>query len=171
MFNYIIPIIVIIILVYGIYKKVDIFDEFLLGVKEGLKSCINLFPTIFAMIIAINLLTTSGFILDLSNALRPIFNLIHFPVETLPLALLRPISGSASLTILKEILSTYGPDSFIGRVSSVMQGSTDTTIYIISLYFASAGVKKIRYSLIVGLLSDLVSIILSITIVTILFGR
>lgn len=171
MFNYIIPIIVIIILVYGIYKKVDIFDEFLLGVKEGLKSSINLFPTIFAMIIAINLLTTSGFILDLSNTLRSLFNLIHFPVETLPLALLRPISGSASLTILKEILSTYGPDSFIGRVSSVMQGSTDTTIYIISLYFASIGVKKIRYSLIVGLLSDLVSIILSIVVVSIFFGK
>lgn len=171
MFNYIIPIIVIIILVYGIYKKVDIFDEFLLGVKEGLKSSINLFPTIFAMIIAISLLTTSGFILDLSNTLRLLFNLIHFPVETLPLALLRPISGSASLAILKEILSTYGPDSFIGRVSSVMQGSTDTTIYIISLYFASIGVKKIRYSLIVGLLSDLISIILSIVVVSIFFGK
>ena len=170
MFNYLIPIIVIIILIYGLYKKVDIFDTFLLGVKEGLKSSINLFPTIFAMIIAINLLTRSGFILDLSNTLKPIFNKISFPVEVLSLAILRPISGSASLSMLSEILSTYGPDSFIGRLASIMQGSTDTTIYIISLYFASIGVKKIRYSLVVGLLSDLISIILSVVIVTLIFG-
>lgn len=171
MFNYLIPIIVIIILIYGLYKKVDIFDTFLLGVKEGLKSSINLFPTIFAMIIAINLLTRSGFILDLSNTLKPIFNKISFPVEVLSLAILRPISGSASLSMLSEILSTYGPDSFIGRLASIMQGSTDTTIYIISLYFASIGVKKIRYSLVVGLLSDLISIILSVVIVTLIFGN
>ena len=170
MFNYLIPIIVIIILIYGLYKKVDIFDTFLLGVKEGLKS-INLFPTIFAMIIAINLLTNSGFILDLSNTLKPLFNKISFPVEVLSLAILRPISGSASLSMLSEILNNYGPDSFIGRVASVMQGSTDTTIYIISLYFASIGVKKIKYSLIVGLLSDLISIILSVVIVTLIFGN
>lgn len=171
MFNYLIPIIVIIILIYGLYKKVDIFDTFLLGVKEGLNSSINLFPTIFAMIIAINLLTKSGFILDLSNILKPLFNKISFPVEVLSLAILRPISGSASLSMLSEILSNYGPDSFIGRVASVMQGSTDTTIYIISLYFASIGVKKIKYSLIVGLLSDLISIILSVVIVTLIFGN
>lgn len=171
MFNYLIPIIVIIILIYGLYKKVDIFDTFLLGVKEGLKSSINLFPTIFAMIIAINLLTNIGFILDLSNTLKPLFNKISFPVEVLSLAILRPISGSASLSMLSEILNNYGPDSFIGRVASVMQGSTDTTIYIISLYFASIGVKKIKYSLIVGLLSDLISIILSVVIVTLIFGN
>ncbi len=171
MFNYLIPIIVIIILIYGLYKKVDIFDTFLLGVKEGLKSSINLFPTIFAMIIAINLLTRSGFILDITKILTPLFNKISFPAELLSLAILRPISGSASLSMLSEILSIYGPDSFIGRVASVMQGSTDTTIYIISLYFASIGVKKIKYSLVVGLLSDLISIILSVVIVTIIFGN
>lgn len=169
MFNYFIPIIVIIILVYGIYKKVNIFDTFLLGVKEGLKTSINLFPTIFAMIIAINLLTTSGFIFNIVNIFKPIFNKLSLPIEVLPLGLLRPISGSASLTMLSEILNIYGPDSFIGRIASVMQGSTDTTIYIISLYFASIGIKKIKYSLLVGLLSDLISIILSIFIVSILF--
>lgn len=171
MLNYLIPILVIIILVYGIYKKVDIFDTFLLGVKEGLKSSIKLFPTIFAMTIAIGLLTSSSFILDITNLLKPLFNKISFPAEVLSLALLRPISGSASLSILSEILSTYGPDTYIGRIASVMQGSTDTTIYIISLYFASIGIKKIKYSLVVGLLSDLISIILSVVIVTLMFGN
>lgn len=169
MFNYFIPIVVIIVLVYGIYKKVNIFDVFLLGVKDGLKTSINLFPTIFAMVLAITLLTNSNIILELSNYLRPLFSKLHFPVEVFPLAILRPISGSSSLAILNDILATYGPDSFIGRIASVMQGSTDTTIYVISLYFSSIGIKKIRYSLLVGLLADLASVILSIIIVSLLF--
>ena len=169
MINYFIPIIVIIIIGYGLYKKVDIFDVFLDGVKEGLKTSINLFPTIFAMIIAINLLTGSNIIIDISNLLRPLFMKINFPVELLPLGILRPISGSSSLIILNNILSSNGSDSFIGRVASVMQGSTDTNIYIISLYFSSIGIKKIRYSLIVGLLADFISIVLSLVVVSLLF--
>lgn len=169
MVNYLVPLIVIIIIIYGIYKKVDIFDTFLVGVREGMKISINLFPTIFAMIIAINILVSSGIINNISNLFSTFFSKINFPVEVLPLAILRPISGSSSLAILNDILARYGPDSFIGRVSSVMQGSTDTTIYIISMYFGSIGIKKIKYSLVVGLLADLISIILSITIVKIFF--
>lgn len=170
MINIIVPLLVVIIIIYGIYKKVDIFDTFLLGVKEGLKVSINLFPTIFAMVIAITMLTNSNLILDISNILGESLNKIKFPKEVLPLALLRPISGSSSLVILNDILARCGPDSFIGRVASVMQGSTDTTIYIISLYFSSIGIKKIRYSLIVGLLADLISVILSLLIVSIYFN-
>lgn len=169
MINYFIPILVIIILIYGIYKKVDIFDTFLEGVKEGMKVSVNLFPTIFTIIIAISILTNSNIIVDICHILSNIFDKIGFPSELFPLAILRPISGSSSLVILGEILSKYGPDSFIGRVASVMQGSTDTTIYIISMYFASIGIKKIKYSLIVGLIADLISIILSIIMVNIFF--
>jgi len=171
MINYFIPVVVVIILCYGIYKKIDIFDTFLAGVKEGLKTSINLFPTIFAMIIAINLLTNSGILISICNLFRPLFGIFGFPVEVLPLAILRPISGSSSLVILSDILARYGPDSFIGRVASVMQGSTDTTIYIIGLYFASVGIKKIKYSLVVGLLADLISVILSVIVVTLFFGK
>lgn len=169
MINYLIPIFVIIVLIYGISKKVDIFATFIEGIKDGMHTAINLFPTIFAMIIAITLLTNSNIILDISNILKPIFNHINFPTEVLPLAILRPISGSSSLVILNNILSQYGPDSFIGRVASVMQGSTDTTVYIISIYFASIGIRKIKYSLFVGLLADLISVIISIIVVSILF--
>ena len=95
---------------------------------------------------------------------------INFPTEVLPLAILRPISGSSSLIILDSIIAKYGADSFIGILSSVMQGSTDTTIYIIGMYFASIGIKKIRYSLVVGLLADLLSIIISLLVVTIYFS-
>lgn len=169
MINYIIPLIVVTIIIYGIYKKVDIFDTFIDGVKEGMKLSINLFPTIFAMIIAITLITDSNIINYICNLLKPLFSKISFPTEVLPLALLRPISGSSSLVILNDILAKYGPDSFIGRLSSVMQGSTDTTIYIISMYFASIGIKKTRYSLIVGLLADLLSVIISFIMVNIFF--
>ena len=169
MSNYLIPAIVAIILIYAISKKIDIFDSFLHGVKEGIKTSINLFPTIFAMILAITLLTQSNIINELSSYLKPIFDKLNFPIETLPLAILRPISGSSSLAILNDILGKYGPDSLIGRIASVMQGSTDTTPYIIGLYFSSIGIKRIRYSLLVGLLADLISIILSVLIVSSLF--
>lgn len=169
MINYIIPLIVVTIIIYGIYKKVNIFDTFIDGVKEGIKLSINLFPTIFAMIIAITLITDSNIINYICNLLKPLFSKISFPTEVLPLALLRPISGSSSLVILNDILAKYGPDSFIGRLSSVMQGSTDTTIYIISMYFASIGIKKTKYSLTVGLLADLLSVIISFIMVNIFF--
>ena len=170
MINYFIPVIVLIIIIYGLYKKVDIFDTFIDGVKEGMKLSINLFPTIFAMIMAIALITDSGLIEGVSTFLEPLFSKIGFPTEVLPLGLLRPISGSSSLVVLNSILSKYGPDSFIGRLASVMQGSTDTTIYIISMYFASVGIKKTKYSLIVGLLADLVSVIISYFMVRLFFG-
>ena len=169
MINYFVPLIVIIIIIYALYKKIDIFDVFLVGVKDGIKISFNLFPTIFAMISAITILTKSNVISDLCNLLRPLFSFFKFPVEVLPLAILKPISGSSSLVMLNDILGKYGPDTFIGRVASVMQGSTDTTIYIISVYFASVGIKKIRYSLLVGLLADIISIILSVVVVSFLF--
>lgn len=169
MINYFVPLLVVIILIYGMYKKVDIFDTFLIGVKEGMRSVINLFPTIFAMIIAISVLTNSGIIMNISNLFSSLFDKLGFPVEVVPLAILRPISGASSLALLSDILSKYGPDSFIGRIASVMQGSTDTTIYIISMYFASVGIKKIKYSLIVGLLADFISVILSAVMVKMFF--
>lgn len=170
MINYFIPLVVIIIIIYGIYKKIDIFDTFIIGVKEGMKLSINLFPTIFAMIIAITMITDSGIINYICNIMRPIFIKIAFPTEVIPLAILRPISGSSSLVVLNDILTRYGTDTLIGRLASVMQGSTDTTIYIISMYFTSVGIKKIRYSLIVGLLADLLSVIISFIMVNIFFN-
>ena len=169
MINYIVPLIVIIIIVYALYKKVDIFDTFLSGVKEGIKVTVELFPTIFAMVVSITILTKSNIILDISRLFGNIFNTIGFPEEVIPLALLRPVSGSSSLAILNDLLSRYTPDSFIGRLSSVIQSSTDTTIYIIGLYFSTVGIKKIRYSLVVGLLADLISIIISFIVVKLYF--
>lgn len=167
--NFILPIIVLIIVFYGIIKKVDIFDTFIEGVKEGLSMSLQIFPTILAMIVAINILLNSNIIYDLTNLIKPVFNLFHFPGEILPLALMRPISGSSSLIIMNDILVKYGADSFVGRVAAVIQGSTDTTIYILGLYFGSVGIKKIKYSLVVGLLSDFMCVIIALIVISILF--
>lgn len=168
MINFIIPIIVLFIIIYGLIKKVDIYDVFIEGVKEGLKMILNIFPAIFTMSLCINVLISSNIINDLTIYLEPLLDILNFPKELLPIAVMRPISGSSSLILLDNILSTYGPDSFVGRVASVLQGSTDTTIYIISLYFATIGIKKTRYALIVGLLTDFITIIISLIVVSIL---
>lgn len=167
--NIILPLMVLGIVMYGIYKKVDVFDIFIVGVKEGLSMSLQIFPTILAMIVSVNIFLKSNLLQDITIYLNPIFNFFNFPSEILPLAILRPISGSSSLIMLNNILSTYGVDSFVGRVASVIQGSTDTTIYILGLYFGSVGIKKIKYSLLVGLLADLSCIIISLIVVSILF--
>ena len=169
MTNFIIPVIVLIIITYAIFKKIDIYDAFIEGVKEGLSMILKLFPPTFIMVISIDLLVKSNLLTDLITLLSPLFNFFKIPNEIVPLAIMRPISGSSSLILMNNILATHGPDSYIGRIASIIQGSTDTTLYIISFYFSSIGIKKIKYSLIVGLLSDLFAIILSLVVINILF--
>lgn len=161
---------VVFIIFYGFTKKIDIYDTFIEGVKESFSTILNLFPTFIAMILAINLFIDSGILDFILSLLKPLFDLIKVPVEILPLAIVRPISGSASLAYLNNIFAKYGPDSFIGLLSSVLQGCTDTTLYVISLYFGSVGIKKIRYSLFAGLCADLIGIVASIIIVNIFFN-
>ena len=130
----------------------------------------NLFPTFIAMILAVNLFTDSGILDLLLSLINPVLNWFNIPGEIFPLAFVRPISGSASLAYLNTIFAKYGPDSFIGLLGSVMQGCTDTTFYVISLYFGSIGVKKIRYSMFAALFADLVGIVASIIIVNMFWG-
>lgn len=166
--NLLIPLIAMAVIIYGLYKKVNIYDSFINGVSEGLKMSLEIFPTIMAMVIAINIITSSGIINYLTEILSYPLNLIKFPSEILPIALLRPISSSASLIVMNDILKTYGPDSFLGMLASIIQGSTDTTIYILGMYFSSVGIKKIKYSLIVGLLADLSCIIIALIVLNII---
>ena len=160
----IIPIITLIVIIYALYKKVDIYQEFLNGVKEGLNISLEIFPSMFAMIVAVTVLVESNIITDISNFI----NITLFPKEILPIAILRPISSSSSLMILNNILAKYGVDSLVGKIASIITGSTDTTVYIIGMYYASVKIKRIRHSLIVGLLADLMCVIISIIIVKIL---
>lgn len=167
--NLIIPGIVLIVIIYGVKKKINVYDTFIEGAKESFDMIISLFPTYLAMILGINIIVNSGFITFILHFLKPIFEFLKVPLEIIPMALMRPISGSSSLALLNNIFATNGPDSLVGRIGSLIQGSTDTTFYVISLYFGSVGIKKIKYALWAGLFADMLGIISSIIIIKLLF--
>lgn len=166
----IIPIFVVGVVLYGFYKKVDLYESFLSGAKDGLIMTFHIAPAIIAMVFATNLFLNSHFIDYAFRFLHPLFSAIHIPIEILPMALVRPISGTASLAILNNILLLYGPDSFVGRLASTLQGCTDTTIYVLALYFGSIKVSKTGHALGAGLFADLVGIVSSFIIVSLFFG-
>ena len=167
---FIIPIFVVGVVFYGFVKKVDIYESFLKGAKEGLIMTFHIAPAVIAMVFATNLFLNSHFIEWAFQFMRPIFQIIHVPIEILPMALVRPISGTASLAILNNILLVYGPDSFVGRLASTLQGCTDTTIYVLALYFGSIKVTRTGHALGAGLFADFVGIVASFVIVSFFFG-
>lgn len=165
----IIPISILIIVFSGFKKNINIYDSFLEGAKDGLNLSIAIFPSIIAMVFAINIFLDSGFIIKFLGIISPLVNKLNIPIQIMPMAFLRPISGTATLAIMNDIFSKYGPDSFVGRLSSVLQGCTDTTIYVLALYFGSIGIKKGRYALVVGLFADLIGIIMAFILTSIFF--
>lgn len=167
--NYIMPLMVLIIILYGIKKKTNVYNEFIEGAKEGSQMSIKLFPSLIAMIFGVNIFIKSGVLTSLFEVLKPLFHYLNLQAEILPMAIMRPISGSTSLAILNDILFNYGPDSFIGTVASVIQGSTDTTFYVLTLYFGSVGIKKIKYAMWAGLFADTVGIISAIILCKLFF--
>ena len=166
--NLIIPLMVLLVILYGLFKKVDIYDAFVDGAKDSFDMIAKIFPCILGMLLGVNILLNSGLLDYIFNLIRPV---LSFPVEVLPMIFLRPISGTTTLAILNDLLANYGPDSFIGRLASVIQGATDTTLYVLTLYFGSVGIKKIRYSLWAGLAADVAGIVSAIILVGLFFGN
>lgn len=164
------PLMVLIITIYAMVKKVNIYDSFIKGAKEGIEMSLNIFPNLLAMIFGISMIIKSNVISDLLSFLKPLFDILRIPLEIVPMAMIRPISGGATLALMNDIFTEYGVDSFLGRLASTIQGSTDTTIYILTLYFGFIGIKKIRYAMWVGLLADLVGVVASIIVVSLVFG-
>lgn len=165
----VIPLFVVMVIFYGFKKKINVYDSFLAGAKEGLNITLSIFPAIMAMVFAINIFLDSNFIYFLLNHLRGFLDILNIPLEIMPMALLRPVSGTATLAIMNEIFIQYGPDSYLGRLASILQGCTDTTIYVLALYYSSIGIKKTRYSLGVGLFADLIGIITAFILTMLLF--
>ena len=153
---YILPILILLIFAFALLRKFNAYDAFVSGSKEGLSLFVTLFPSLLAMMFAVSLLRESGLFTVMAQQLGKVFPAI--PSDIFALAFFRPISGSASLAILVDILKTLGPDSLAGKMASVIQGSTDTTLYVITLYFSSVGVKKIKNSLPIGLFADVIGI-------------
>ena len=136
-----------IVIVFGFVKKVPVFDTFLQGAKGGFEIVYNIAPTIIGIIVAVTMLKSSGAMELLCNLVSPLAQKLGFPAEIVPMAVLRPVSGSGSTALLNQVFSDFGPDSLAGRVASVMAGSTETTFYAVSLYFGSVGIKNIRNTL------------------------
>lgn len=159
-----IPMVILIILFYGIKEKKKIFDIFLEGATEGMKIVINLFPTLIGIFLAVGALRNSGILDFIIQIISPITNFLKIPSQILPLSMLRPISGSASMGVAVDIMKQYGVDTIIGKITSVIMGSTETTFYTIAIYTACIKVKKIRFVLAAALLADLAGMIASVII-------
>lgn len=168
--NFIVPIFVLFIILYGFKKKVNIYDSFLIGAKDGLITVFRIAPAVIAMVFATNLFLNSHFLEFVFSYFTPLLNALDIPINVLPMALVRPISGTASLAIMSNIFEVYGPDSFVGRLASNLQGCTDTTIYVLALYFGSIKVTKTKHALSAGLFADAVGIIAAFIITFIFFG-
>lgn len=168
--TWLIPGFILLVLVTSTLKKLPTYELFVEGGKEGVQMAFSLLPFLVGMLVSIAILRASGAMEAFFNLISPFLEQIGVPPEILPLALVRPISGTLALGMTSDIIQTFGPDSFIGRLASTMQGSTDTTLYILTVYFGAVGIKRMRYALKVGLLADLVGIIASIVIVKMMFG-
>lgn len=167
--NYILPLFVCIIVIYGFFKKIDVFDAFTDGAKNGFNVFLSILPSLTALFLAIEMLKSSGGTELLTKLLAPVGKLLHIPSEVLPMCILSPVSGGGSLSVFESIISEYGPDSYIGRVASVMMGSSETTFYAIAVYFGAVNIKKIRHTAICSLCADLTSFIVSGIVVRLLF--
>lgn len=166
---YVLPIFLLSVFTMAFINKTNAFDHFVDGAKEGMKTTVSLVPNIVGMIVAIKVFLASGIVEAIANLLNPILTAINIDAHVLPLMILRPLSGSAALSVTTDLISIYGPDSHIGRLASVMQGSTDTTIYIITVYFAAVGLSEMKHALKLGLTADVIGFAASILAVSIFF--
>ena len=166
----VLPFVITAIVIFGVVKGVKIFDCFIEGAKEGLTTVKNILPSIVGLVVAVSMLKASGGLDIIVKFLSPLSGLTGIPEEIMPLAVLNPISGGGALSMYELILKEYGPDSYLGRVASVMMGATETTFYAIAVYFGSVGIKKTRHTVFAGLIADFTSFIASAWTVRLFFG-
>ncbi len=159
--EWVLPLMVVSIVLFGLFKKVRVFDCFMEGAKKGLKTVYDLLPTITGLVVAVTMLKESGAMALIAKAFSPVAALLGVPEETVPMALLSPISGGGSLSLFESVLKSDGPDSFLGQVASVLMGSTDTTLYAVTVYYAAISIKNTRHTLYAGLAADFASFVLS----------
>ena len=161
MIDYIVPGLLFAATAVALRKKENAYDLMLHGAADGLKMLVSLVPTLILLLTAVSMLRASGAVEAVSRFLSPVFRVVGIPPETAMLVLIRPISGSAALAVGADLMATYGVDSLIGRTAAVMLGSTETTFYVISLYFGAAGIKKTRYAIPAALIADMTGFIVA----------
>ena len=168
--NLVIPLMILVVIIYGLKQKINVYESFISGAKESFGMIIDMFPFLLGMILGINIFTSSNFLNYFLSIFEPFFEMINVPVDIMPLGIMRSISGTTSLALLNNIFEVFGPDSFIGRLGSLIQGSSDTTLYVITLYFGSIGIRKTRYAVFAGLMADLFAVITSIIICNMIYA-
>jgi len=166
---WIIPLFLLFVLLVAVWKKIPAYELFVEGGKDGIKIAFSILPFLVGMLVSISILRSSGALEAFINLITPLLTWIGIPPDIVPLALVRPISGNAALGMTTELIAEHGPDSFIGRLASTMQGSTDTTLYILTIYFGAVGIRKMGYAIKVGLLADFIGILASVIIVSMVF--
>ena len=166
---YAVPVTIFLIIAFGLMRGVPLFDTFIAGAKEGLSSSISILPSLVGLMMAVAMLNASGALDILSSLLAPVAHFLGLPQQVMPLALIKPVSGSGATAILAQIFQINGTESFAGRVASVMSGSTETTFYAIAVYYGSIGVKKTRHTIPAALTADLTACILSALAVRLFF--
>lgn len=159
--NYIVPVLLVAVLIFGLFKKVNVYDSFVTGAKKSFNLSISIFPYLAAMFIMVNALAASGLDVYITNFLAPPFALLGIPKEVVKLVLLRPFSGSGSLAILNDVYATYGVDSYVGRCASVIMGSSETVFYVASVYFSRTKVKHTGLAIPIALFCNLVGSVLA----------
>jgi len=159
-----IPVVIVIIILYGIIERKKVYDIFLDGAKDGIQIVLQLIPTLIGIFVAVGALRNSGIIDLIVKVISPVTDILKIPSEIMPLALLRPISGSASIGVAVDIMQKYGTDTFLGLITSTIMGSTETTLYTIAVYTGCVGIKKTRFVLLAALLADFAGMVASVTI-------
>lgn len=167
---WVIPAVLLVIPVIGYFKKVKVYEAFVEGAAEGFHTAIRILPCLVAMLVAISIFRASGALDACVQFMAPVLHILGVPADLVPLAIMRPLSGSGSLGIATELLNTYGPDSLVGRIASTVLASTDTTFYVLTVYFGAVAVNNPRYALLVGLSGDIVSFLASVYICQYLFS-
>ena len=158
------PMLITIILIYGIRRKTPIYDVFIDGAKDGLYTCVEILPFIIGIFIAIEALTSSGAMSFMESMASPVFDFLGIPDDLISLIILRPVSGSGSLVVVERIMQSAGPDSFAGRAAAVMAGSCETVFYVLALYFGVTSVKKMRHAFSAGIIGYVAGVLASVYI-------
>jgi spore maturation protein B len=165
-----IPVFLVAIPLYGAMRKVKVYESFVEGAKEGFQVAVRIIPYLVAILVAVGMLRGAGAIDLLARWLDPILRLVGMPAEILPLALMRPLSGSGSMGIVTELVNTHGADSFIARLAATAYAGTETTFYVLAVYFGAVGIKKARHAVVAGLLADLVCLFAAILVCRLVFS-
>jgi spore maturation protein B len=165
-----VPFILVTIPLIGLIRGVKVYEEFVDGAKEGFGVAVKIIPYLVAILVAIGMFRGSGAMDLLTAALRPVLGLIGFPPELFPLAILRSLTGSGSLALLTDIVKTYGPDSLLARIAATMYGSSETTFYVLAVYFGAIGVRKSRHAVPASLIADAVAVIASVLVCVWMLG-